>query len=274
MNPSVAARRLLKRSSVLADRVLPTPDGITVLIYHQVGGGSDSLVDIEPAMFEAHLEHLVAHHRVLTLDEAVEELTARSAETGARRGVVITFDDGTADFVDVVAPILERHRVPATLYAATHFIDTGEEFPWGAAPASWQGLRDVLSTGLVTVGSHTHTHWLLDRLAPEVLAGDLDRSIDLIGAHLGVAPIHFAYPKALPGSPSSEIAVRRRFRTAALAGSRVNRPGRADLHRLWRTPLQRTDSSQVFERKADGGMRLEGEVRSLTARVRYRGAAQ
>ena len=112
----------------------------------------------------------------------------------------------------------------------------------------------------------------MDRLDRSQLDDDLDRSIDLLREHLDVDPAHFAYPKAVPGSPTAEVAVRRRFRTAALANSRVNRVGRTDLHRLWRTPVQRSDDHDTFARKAAGGLRLEGELRSLTARVRYRGA--
>ena len=102
---------------------------------------------------------------------------------------------------------------------------------------------------------------------------DLDESIDLLRDRLGVDPAHFAYPKAVAGSPAAEVAVRRRFRSAALARSRVNRVG-ADVHRLWRTPVQRSDDATTFARKADGGLRLEGEARSVTARVRYRGAVR
>lgn len=286
-----AVRPLVQRLGVATDRLVPPPAGITVLIYHRVGGGSDSAVDLPAEQFEAQVAHLAAHHRILTLDQAIAELTAGSpsgwgaanaaasdsdapadagADTDDRRGVVLTCDDGTSDFVDVLVPILERHQVPITLYAATHFIHTGERFPWDAPPASWAGLADTLTTGLVTIGSHTHTHRLLDKLDGDALAEDLDRSIDLIGDRLGVRADHFAYPKAVPGSPAAEIAVRRRFRSASLAASRVNRPDRTDPHRLWRTPLQRSDSAELFACKADGGLRLEGELRALVARARYR----
>lgn len=276
-----AVGQLVKRASVVGDRLIRPPCGVTILIYHRVGGGSDSAVDLDPDVFERHLDHLASHHRVLTLDDAVDALvrdgtTGWGADDTAGRdyqpAVVLTFDDGTADFTEVAVPALVRHGLPATLYAATRFIDTGERFPWGAAPASWNALNDAASTGLVTIASHTHSHWLLDRLDGSAIAGDLDRSIDLIGAHIGAAPEHFAYPKALPGSPAAEIAVRRRFRSAALAASRVNRYGHADLHRLWRTPVQRTDGFDVFRHKAAGGLRLEGELRALAARVRYRRA--
>ena len=262
-----SARTVLKRLAAAADRVLPPPAGVVVLIYHRVGGRSASEVDLDPAAFDAQLAHLAEHHRVLSLDAAVEGL----ASGQPIEGVVLTFDDGTADFADVVVPALVRHQLPATLYAATRFIEEGLEFPWGAPPASWAALRDAASTGLVTVGSHTHSHWLLDRLDGQVIDDDLDRSIALIAEHIGVTPAHFAYPKALPGSPAAELAVRRRFQSAALAASRVNRAGHTDLHRLWRTPVQRSDTPEFFAAKARGGMRLEGELRSLVGRLKYRG---
>jgi peptidoglycan/xylan/chitin deacetylase (PgdA/CDA1 family) len=279
-------KQLVKRTGLLLDRVIPPPAGITILIYHRVGGNSGSEVDLDASMFDRQLEHLAEHHRVLSLDDAVAELSSPDGWAGAapstpgaerdgadpRRGVVITFDDGTADFTDVVVPALDRHGLPATLFVATHYVDEQEDFPWGAPPTTWAALRDSLAGGNVTIGSHTHAHWLLDRLDPDTTAADLDRSIELIGEHLGVDANHFAYPKAVPGSPSAEIAVRRRFASASLAASRVNRPGHTDRHRLWRTPIQRSDGFDNFVLKADGGLRLEGELRSLTARAHYRGA--
>ncbi|MCX6520416.1 MAG: polysaccharide deacetylase family protein [Actinobacteria bacterium] len=267
---AVDTRRLVKRLSRAADAALPRHTGVTVLIYHRVGGGSDSQVDLPVDEFDRQMAHLAEHATVVTLDDAVASLAARRDEGPC---VVITFDDGTDDFTDHAVPVLVKHSLPATLYAATSFIDSGTTFPWDAPPTSWTALRDATATGLVTIGSHTHSHWLLDRLDPAAIADDLDRSIDLIGTHLGAAPAHFAYPKALPGSPQAEIAVRRRFTSAALAASRVNRPGHTDLHRLWRTPVQRADGFEFFTAKAQGGLRLEGELRALAARFKYRGAA-
>ena len=263
----VQARQLVKRVSRAADVVLARATGVTVLIYHRVGGGSDSEVDLPVEQFEAHLQHLAQHTDVVTLDVAVADLAA-GVDAGPR--VVITFDDGTADFAEHAVPALARHGLPATLYVATKFVDEQEEFPWGAPPASWSALRDSASTGLITIGSHTHSHWLMDRLQPSMITDDLDRSIELIGEHIGRPPTHFAYPKALPGSPVAEIEVRRRFASAALAASRVNIAGSTDVHRLWRTPVQRSDAMRYFAAKAGGGMRLEGQLRALSARAKYR----
>ena len=263
------ARSLVKRLLAQGDRLLAPGNGVTVLIYHRVGGGSGGEVDLDVDVVRAQLGYLAANHRVISLDAAVAGL-ADGTLTGD--AVVVTFDDGTADFCDHAVPALVEAGVPATLYAATHFIDTGTAFPWGAPAASWAGLRDAVSTGLVTIGSHTHTHALLARAAPAEVGAELDRSIASIAEQVGVAPAHFAYPKALPGSAAAEGEVRRRFRSAALARSRVNRPGATDVHRLWRTPVQRSDGRRYFAAKAAGGMRLEGELRDLVARVKYRGA--
>ena len=273
------AGETIKRASAAIDALLPPAPGVTVLIYHRVGGGSDSAVDMDADAFEQQLAHLAEHHDVITLETALKRLADPSSSAGepagdsARRSVVITFDDGTADFTDVSVPALVRHQLPATLYAATRFIDEGEDFPWGAPPTSWAALRDAVSTGFVTVGSHTHSHWLLDRQPAAEIEADLDRSLELIATNLGVAPADFAYPKALPAAAVSEIAVRRRFRSAALASSRVNRPGATDPFRLARTPIQRGDGFRWFAAKANGGLRLEGEIRAALARVRYRGAS-
>jgi peptidoglycan/xylan/chitin deacetylase (PgdA/CDA1 family) len=284
----IDSKRFVKRLSHATDRLVAPPAGVTMLIYHRVGGSTGGAVDLDPDVFERQLHHLAEHHTVVTLDDAVAQLaagqvdgwaasgatTADSPPTRNGRSVVLTFDDGTTDFTEYVVPALARHGLPATLYAATGFIDEGHDFPWGAPPTSWAALRDALTTGLITVGSHTHSHWLLDRLDACQLDDDLDRSCELIASQLGAAPTHFAYPKAIPGSPQAEIAVRRRFLTAALAGSRVNRPGHTDLHRLWRTPIQRSDSTADFAAKAAGGLRLEGELRALAVRARARGATR
>jgi peptidoglycan/xylan/chitin deacetylase (PgdA/CDA1 family) len=185
--------------------------------------------------------------------------------------VAVTFDDGTSDFADEALPVLVRHGVPATLYVATDFIDRGLSFPDDGKPLSWGALRDAHATGLVDVGSHTHTHALLDRVPPEQVDGELDRSMDLIGDRVGAPAEHFAYPKAVPGSAAADAAVRARFTSAALAGCRANRPG-MDAWRLARSPVQKSDGMRWFTHKVEGGMGFEDALRSTLNRRRYAGS--
>jgi peptidoglycan/xylan/chitin deacetylase (PgdA/CDA1 family) len=272
---SELARRAVKGVAVAADTVRRHRGGVIVLIYHRVGGGSELEFDMPVELFEAQAAALAASGRVVTLEQALARL-ARPVPTDGQSPspdpVVLTFDDGTIDFVEGAVPILERHRLPVTLYAATSFIDEGRAFPGDGRPISWQGLADACSTGLVEVGSHTHGHVLLDRLPPSEVAGELDRSIELIGEHLGRPPLDFAFPKAVAGSAAADRAVRERFRSAALAGTHSNPFGATDPHRLARSPIQRSDGLRWFERKVDGGMAVEDALRRVLNRWRYAAA--
>ena len=266
-----ALQRVVKSAAMAADVVRPPRRGIVVLLYHRVGRRTASEVDLPTDLFDAQLDALAETGRVAPLDACLDAL-ASPAPPDATDPIAITFDDGTADFVDIALPMLERHGLPVTLYVATAFVDEGRPFPGDGVPASWGALRDAQSTGLVTVGSHTHGHTLLDRVTPDEVEHELDRSRQLIEQRLGTTPAHFAYPKAVAGSAAADAAVRARFRSAALAGTRPNPYGRTDPYRLARSPIQRADGMSWFRRKLDGGMGLVDRLRTLANRRRYAGA--
>jgi peptidoglycan/xylan/chitin deacetylase (PgdA/CDA1 family) len=264
------AHRALKRAACVRDGLLRPHRGVVFLCYHRVGEQSSATeIDLPTDLFAAQMAS-VARRGPQTIEEALDALRVRGWLHGDR--VVVSFDDGTADFVDIALPILVEHRVPAVLYVATDFVESQREFPHGGKPLSWAAIRDALSTGLVTVGSHTHSHALLDRVDAATAADELDRSIELLYERTEIMPAHFAYPKALAGNEVVHREVRKRFRSAAVAGTRPNRYGTTDPWLLARSPIQRADGIEFFERKLRGGLRLEDDVRRLANRVRYVGA--
>ena len=258
------ARQAPKLVAAAVDVVQKPGTGLVVLIYHRVGRRSAIEVDLPLATFTEQIAFLAAHTEVVTLADGL----ARVADEHAPRDpiVAITFDDGTADFAELAVPVLVEHRVPATIYVATDFLERGREFPGGGTPLSWRALADTLATGVVDVGSHTHQHALLDRLPEPEIAGELDRSIELIGERTGHVAEHFAYPKALPGSPAAEAAVRARFRSATLAGTRANRYCATDPFRVARSPIQVSDGMRWFRHKAAGGLAFEDTLRRAIRR--------
>lgn len=261
------AMTMLKATAAAADHLRPRRRGVTVLIYHRVGSGSGTQVDLPLALFEQQMDVLAASRRVVSLDAALHALASPVALPVDP--VVVTFDDGTADYVDTALPVMRERGIASTLYVATGHVEEGLAFPHGGRPLSWAGLREALSTGLVTIGSHTHGHVLLDRVDGPTAADELDRSSDLLGERLEVVVDHFAYPKALVGSAAAQREVRSRFRSAALAGCRPNPYGRTDPHRLARSPIQVADGMRFFARKLDGGMALEDTLRQIVNRRRY-----
>lgn len=267
----------VKAGAVAADRMRTPPVGVAILIYHRVGAGSGGEMDLTPEAFDSQLQWLNERCDVISLDRAVEMVTHITDREVTGREVVLTFDDGTGDWVDHVLPALERHSTPATFYVATSFITLNTDPPivaptqgsTDASALSWTALGELASSHLVTIGSHTHGHKLLDRLDATRVAQELDRSVELLGEHTGSAPQHFAYPKAVLGSMDAEAAVRSRFRSAVIAGTRPNPLG-TDPYRLHRSPIQASDKQRWFQRKAVGGMRAEDDLRRAANRLRYR----
>lgn len=272
ISSTTTSRRVAKRVAFALDDVRPGAAGDVVLAYHRVGARTPSPVDLPSQMFARQMAHLRASADVMTLDE----LVAYHRHDGGRaqHGVALTFDDGTADFVDEVLPVLDRYCLPATLYLATGPVDSGRRYAADGVPISWEGLRDVLASGLVAIGAHTHTHQLLDRCSVREAAVELDTCIGRIEDELGVTPRHFAYPKALSADSNGhgvDALVRKRFASAAIAGTRPNVRGATDVWRLHRSPIQNSDQWEGFRRKVGGGMRTEDDFRRVINLVRYRG---
>jgi peptidoglycan/xylan/chitin deacetylase (PgdA/CDA1 family) len=267
-----AALQAMKVAAAAGDKVRARAAGVVVLIYHRVGARAQSEIDLPADEFDRQMAWLAETGRVVDLHTAVAQLAGADVEIPVANPVVVTFDDGTSDLAEVALPILARHQVPATVYIATRHVD--EQLPWPAegTPLSWAGAKELVDSGLVTIGSHTHSHALLDRLRPDEAADELDRSQALIEDNLGIPADHFAYPKAVAPPAAIEALVRDRFVSAALGGNRPNPYGRTDLHRLARTAIQVSDGWTYFQRKAEGGMALEDSFRRALNRVRYRRA--
>ena len=263
------ARGTVKVAGRLVDMVAPPERGLTVLLYHRVGARSGLEVDLPADLFRSQMALLAESGRATHLGDAIGMLT--SGAMPADPPVVVTFDDGTSDVIDIALPILAEFGIPATLYLATAFVDEQRDFPDDGRPASWAGLADALASGLLSVGSHTHDHLLLDRVPVADATWQIDRSVELIGERLMVRAEDFAYPKAIAASGPIAALVASRFRSAAVAGGGVNRAG-ADLYRLSRAPIQRSDGMRWFARKMDGGLALEGRLRDAASRFRYAGA--
>lgn len=258
-------RLLAKRIAFAVDDFVPSETGAVVLAYHRVGARSPSPVDLPTAHFRRQMEHV--RRDAASLDEALGFLETADACDSAP--LVVTFDDGTKDFAEVVLPILVELDIPVLLYLATSNVDSGHSYPHEGQPISWNELRDCVSTGLVEIGAHTHDHILLDRCSSAVALAQFDRCDERIEDELGVSPRHFAYPKAVAPQAEVDRLVRARYDSAAVAGTRPNTSA-TDRYRLHRSPIQNADGWDGFVRKAGGGMRVEDDLRRVINLVRYR----
>ncbi|MDP8959441.1 MAG: polysaccharide deacetylase family protein [Actinomycetota bacterium] len=264
---SAAARRALWRAAkgtfAVADLALGEWPGPRLVIYHRVTSGLGREMELPFEFFRRQLDWLLEHGEIVDLESALE----RRHRPESRRCYVLTFDDGYEDLHRLAFPLLRQRRVPFVLYLTTEPVTSGRHLGQGGEPVSWDQVREMLESGLMTLGAHTHLHQdLRGREAGEV-AADLDQSNELIERHTGVRPLHFAYPKGY-WDPVAEVEVRKRYQTAVLGAGRPI-TAISDLHRLHRLPVQRSDELFFFRRKMVGGMRLEERVRSSLKGYRH-----
>lgn len=99
--------------------------GAVILMYHSVPP-ADLAPWIDPRnamsleVFREQMRFVAARRHVVSLTDLAATLAR--GETPPRGTVVLTFDDGYRDNLDVVAPILAEFQLPATLYLATGYV--------------------------------------------------------------------------------------------------------------------------------------------------------
>lgn len=254
MTVTRAARKLAKGVFAAADLVLPSLRGPRVVIYHQVGDFAGREMEVSPAAFQRQLDWMQQRGEIVDLDTAL----SRWREPGAERLFVLTFDDGYRDLYTTAFPLLRTRQLPFLLYLTTRPVETGEPLRPGTEPLRWDDIREMLDSGLMTLGAHTHTHPDLRSIDAPHLQQEIEASHELIEARMSVSPQHFAYPWGY-WSQTADPLLRACYRTAALGAPQGEI--RFDGHLLHRFPTQRSDGVYFFRRRMLGGLRAEEIVR-------------
>ncbi|HEX5145518.1 MAG TPA: polysaccharide deacetylase family protein, partial [Conexibacter sp.] len=164
----------------------PASDGprggeLPILMYHRVapsGAEATRRWRLHPDQFEAQLRHLRdAGYRSLTFEQWRAASDRRV--TLPARSVLITFDDGYADFPAHALPLLRRYGFQATMFVVTDLV--GASNAWDERVGErielmdWPTLLGLREHG-VELGSHSSAHRALVSLSAAELAIDLSRS--------------------------------------------------------------------------------------------------
>ena len=95
-----------------------------ILAYHRIGTEGVPLYSTLPqSVFAEQMSFLRQHYRILSVKQMVEELGDPDAQDQA---VIVTFDDGYAGTRTEALPVLQAHKIPATVYLTAEAIETGE----------------------------------------------------------------------------------------------------------------------------------------------------
>ncbi|HET6410459.1 MAG TPA: polysaccharide deacetylase family protein [Anaeromyxobacter sp.] len=200
---------------------------LRVLMYHRVTREKGLRYAIPVDALRRQIAWLKGSGYTLVSLEQVLDSVERGTSL-PDRAVLLTFDDGTADALDLLHPLLLELGVRGALFAIPGFAGADREKGGGRALyLDGAGLRTVAAT--LEIGLHGHEHRDLSAQSPAEVEAELRRA-----AHwLGGAGVPFlpalaypfgAYPRKDPARRVAFLAAVRRagVRAAFRIGNRVN----------------------------------------------------
>jgi peptidoglycan/xylan/chitin deacetylase (PgdA/CDA1 family) len=202
---------------------------VPVLMYHEVTDEPLSVarLAVTPARFAEQLDFLRSGgYQTITATQLATAIKSAAGVLPARP-VVLTFDDGFADFHDVALPLLREHGFTATLYVTSGWVaDQRRHRRPGAPPGmlSWEQLRTVAAAG-VEIGGHSLSHPQLDQLPPDCLRQELTWSKHELEDRLGVAVTGLAYPFGYSSRLVRATAACIGYEYGCVVGNRLARAG-------------------------------------------------
>ena len=157
---------------------------VVALMFHDVvadGQGTSAVGDPFYGVRTSELEQLLSELRHLGC-QTVSSRAFRTWQQGSgplpERAMVLTFDDGYANHVDIVVPLLLRYRFSATFFIAVERIGR-------AGYLTWDQLRKLVFLGM-EIGSHGLSHRPFTALSREELVHELSESKRRLEEEVGV----------------------------------------------------------------------------------------
>ena len=193
--------RVLKM--IVKERVTSAPEvqRVPILMYHSISEHASPRFQqfaVSPQLFDEQMAYLHQHKYTPMTVSQFTEARAQGGVGLPERPVILTFDDGFADFYTHALPILKRYDFAATLYVATGFVNATSRWLQHEGEAnrlmlSWKQLREINASG-IECGGHSHTHPQLDTLSESEARAEIVQSKQLLEQHLGQDVSSFAYP--------------------------------------------------------------------------------
>jgi peptidoglycan/xylan/chitin deacetylase (PgdA/CDA1 family) len=226
-------------------RDVPVP----VLMYHSVSdapAASIRALSVRPGAFAAQLDYLRQHGFTgLTFGELCKH--RRAEEPLPDHPIVLTFDDGYADFIEEALPILMEHGFPATVFVTTGWMDDAGVHAAGTPPdrmLSWAQLAELSAAG-VEIGAHSHSHAQLDQISERRLRAELADPQHLLEDRLGHEISSLAYPYGYSSKRVREVAREVGYLQAASVANATAAPT-CDPTSVPRLTVRRSTSLSVF----------------------------
>jgi len=207
-----------------------------ILQYHHVSDSTPRSTSLSEKEFRAHLAWLQRNKfTIIALPQLIKRIQEGSLSP-QQRLASISFDDTGETVCSTAAPLLLERKWPFTVFINTEAMQ-------GSSQCSWQQLNDLLPSGLLTLGNHSHSHsHMTKRLSGENdsqwrarITEEISRAADIIEQRTGQKTTLLAYPY---GEYNSEMQVISTAMGYSAVGQQSGAIGNnSDLSALPRFPL-------------------------------------
>ncbi|MCX7662117.1 MAG: polysaccharide deacetylase family protein, partial [Candidatus Omnitrophica bacterium] len=130
---------------------------IPVLMYHSVSYSHDkeNRLTVNIDTFRRQMDFLRKNNYKIVRLEEIPFLIKEKNKTS--KTIAVSFDDGYKDNYLLAYPVLEKYKIPATIFLVVNDIATQDRLDWSQ-------IKEMQSCGLISFGSHTLTHRDLTKL--------------------------------------------------------------------------------------------------------------
>jgi len=215
-------------------------NGHLILMYHSVSsttcGGYSDIYTINKSLFQEQMLLLLS-----SMD--VKELTEESI---FQNGASVTFDDGFADNLDVVAPIMDDLKIPFTVFVTSDYLrSTSNKY------LSINGLRDLSTLSNVTIGAHGTSHCRLTDCNDTELNKEIFNSKKFIEDTVGISIESMSYPHGAVDLRVINKVILGGYKLAVGSRFGINQPN-LDRYDASRTEIWSIDGTETFLAKIRG----------------------
>lgn len=159
-----------------------------IFAYFNVGNDSNPNINIRREQFAAQIQELVdGPYTILPLPQIIDAF--KSAQPLPDRTVAITFDGADRSILEFAVPMLVQHELPFTVFIPAERVNSNKP-PY----MTWDDLRALKKTKLVTFGLHPSGYGHLMESTPTEIRRQINNSLSLIRKKLNRDVTLLAYP--------------------------------------------------------------------------------
>jgi peptidoglycan/xylan/chitin deacetylase (PgdA/CDA1 family) len=170
--------------------------GIISLMYHRVGEGKYPSTNVSTEMFKQHLQ-AIETSGLTFIEPAQFKNQILEGKPFSKRYILLTVDDAFKSFYENAWPVLKEKKIPFIL-----FVNTREITSKHPNYMSWDQIRELKNSGLVTIGGHSWSHEYFINMKLEEVKKDIQKSHDDYQKQLKQIPDLYAHTF---GETSSDI---------------------------------------------------------------------